>query len=281
MPGCHEWRSVWSLQERASFKWYNNRSSHAMSGTLYVVATPIGNLEDITLRALRVLREVDLIAAEDTRRTARLLTHHGISTRTISFHEHNARLRTPQLLAKLDSGISVALVTDAGTPGVSDPGVELIAACIQADIPVDPIPGVSAPLTAAVASGFPLDSLTIKGFAPHRSKDRKKFIRELARLNEAVTFFEAPHRIALTLAEMSDILGDRPIMVARELTKTHQEFRRGTASELLATLGTPKGEFTLVIGPAIRIDKPREIPADPDLHAEFGELAKSGRLSRR
>src|SRR5512143_446720 len=129
MPG-REWRSVWSLGERASFKWYNNRSLHAMSGTLYVVATPIGNLEDITLRALRVLREVAVIAAEDTRRTAKLLAHHGITTPTLSFHEHNARARIPQLVDRLAGGVSVAVVTDAGTPGVSDPGVELVSACI-------------------------------------------------------------------------------------------------------------------------------------------------------
>jgi 16S rRNA (cytidine1402-2'-O)-methyltransferase len=252
-----------------------------MSGTLYVVATPIGNLEDITLRALRVLREVDLIAAEDTRRTARLLTHHGISTRTISFHEHNARSRTPQLLEKLDSGTSVALVTDAGTPGVSDPGVELVTACVQAGIPVDPIPGVSAPLTAAVASGFPLDSLTIKGFVPSRSKDRREFIAEIAELHGAVTFFEAPHRIAETLVEMALQLGTRPIVVARELTKVHQEFRRGTAAELSEGLGTPKGEFTLVVGPAVPSDETVEMPADSDLRAEFGEMAKQVGFGRR
>ena len=252
-----------------------------MSGTLYVVATPIGNLEDITLRALRVLREVDLIAAEDTRRTSRLLTHHGISTRTISFHEHNARSRTPQLLDKLDSGASVALVTDAGTPGVSDPGVELVVACVQAGIAVDPVPGVSAPLTAAVASGFPLESLTIMGFAPSRSKDRKSFLSELAELDGAVTFFETPHRIADTLSEMIDILGDRPIMIGRELTKVHQEFRRGTASQLLAGLGTPKGEFTLVVGPSIGTDKTPEMPADSEISKEFGEIAKSGGFDRR
>lgn len=252
-----------------------------MSGTLYVVATPIGNLEDITLRALRVLREVDLIAAEDTRRTARLLAHHGISTRTTSFHEHNSRSRTPQLVAKLDSGSSVALVTDAGTPGVSDPGVELVAACIQGGIPVDPIPGVSAPLAAAVASGFPLDSLTIKGFAPYRSKDRKEFLCELAEEEGAVTFFEAPHRIRETLAAMAAILGNRPIVVARELTKVHQEFRRGTAAELLAGLGLPKGEFTLVVGPSARNPDRPEMPVDSDVSLEFGEVAKLPGVNRR
>ncbi len=252
-----------------------------MSGTLYVVATPIGNLEDITLRALRVLREVNLIAAEDTRRTARLLTHHGISTPTISFHEHNARSRTPQLLEKLDHGASVALVTDAGTPGVSDPGVELVAACILAGVSVDPIPGVSAPLTAAVGSGFPLNSLTIRGFAPYRSKDRNLFISELAGLEGAVTFFEAPHRIAETLSAMAQILGNRQIVLARELTKVHQEFKRGTASELLAGLGSPKGEFTVVVGPSIPDDETPELPSDSEVAREFGDMAKHSGLGRR
>src|SRR5262245_33944420 len=144
------------------------------AGTLFVVATPIGNLEDITLRALRVLREADVIAAEDTRRTARLLAQHGIATSTVSYHEHNSRSRIPQLLARLAAGEQVALVTDAGTPGVSDPGAELVKACIDTGIPVDPIPGASAVLTAAVASGFALDSLTLRGFPPTRSKDRSR-----------------------------------------------------------------------------------------------------------
>ena len=252
-----------------------------MFGTLYVVATPIGNLEDITLRALRVLREVDLIAAEDTRRTARLLMHHAISTPTISFHEHNARTRTPQLVAKLGSGKSVALVTDAGTPGVSDPGVELVAACIEAGIPIDPVPGVSAPLTAAVASGFPLDSLTILGFAPHRSKDRKLFLVRIAAQSGTVTFFEAPHRIADTLQEMVVVLGDRQIVVARELTKIHQEFRRGSASDVLAGMVTTKGEFTVVVGPEAQSAQELDLPPDADVVIEFGETAKSNGVGRR
>jgi 16S rRNA (cytidine1402-2'-O)-methyltransferase len=281
MPGRHGWRSVWSLEERASFEWYNNRSLHAMFGTLYVVATPIGNLEDITLRALRVLREVDLIAAEDTRRTARLLMHHAISTPTISFHEHNARTRTPQLIAKLGSGKSVALVTDAGTPGVSDPGVELVVACIEAGVPIDPVPGVSAPLTAAVASGFHLDSLTILGFAPHRSKDRKLFLEGIAAHHGTVTFFETPHRIADTLREMTNVLGNRQIVVARELTKVHQEFRRGSASEVLAGMVITKGEFTVVVGPEAQSTEAPELPSDADVALEFGEIAKNKALGRR
>ena len=149
-----------------------------MPGTLFVVATPLGNMEDVTFRALRVLREADLIAAEDTRRTARLLSHYAIATPSTSFHQHNVRARLPQLLSRLEAGNNIALVTDAGTPGVSDPGVELVNACVEARITVDPIPGPSAPLTAAVASGFPLIPLTILGFPPRRSKDRKNwFVR--------------------------------------------------------------------------------------------------------
>ena len=172
-----------------------------MPGTLHVVATPIGNLEDITLRALRVLREVNLIAAEDTRRTARLLTHHGISTPTLSFHEHNARGRIPQLLARLEAGDSIAIVTDAGTPGVSDPGAEIVQACVQAGIPVNPVPGASAPLTAVSASGFPATPLIVYGFAPSRSKDRSAFLKTISEAESTVTFFESPHRIITTLTD--------------------------------------------------------------------------------
>jgi 16S rRNA (cytidine1402-2'-O)-methyltransferase len=281
MPGRCEWRSVWSLEERASFKWYNNQSLHAMSGTLYVVATPIGNLEDITLRALRVLRQTELIAAEDTRRTARLLAHHGITTPSISFHTHNARSRIPHLLSKLSNGASIALVTDAGTPGVSDPGVELVAAAITAGIPIDPIPGVSAPLTAAVASGFALDSLTILGFAPSKVKGRREFLTRLSAIPGTITFFEAPHRIAATLSDMHNILGDRPIMLGRELTKVHQEFSRGTAADLLRTLAAPLGEFTIVVGPSAGAASSLELPADAAVAREFGEITEVSGLSRR
>src|SRR5687768_12742892 len=187
MP-IHTWRSVSQLGERSSSQWYNNLPSIAMSGTLFVVATPIGNLEDVTLRALRVLRTVDLIAAEDTRRTARLLAHHGISTPTLSFHQHNTRGRVPQLVARLQQGASVALVTDAGTPGVSDPGVELVQACVTAGIVVDPVPGVSAPLAAAIGSGFPVIPLTVLGFAPSRSKDRLRWLEEVSAIKNTVTF---------------------------------------------------------------------------------------------
>src|SRR5688572_26257188 len=239
MPG-HSCARLSSVRERASPDGtITTRSRHAcagvrpdMPGTLFVVATPIGNLEDITLRALRVLREVPLIAAEDTRRTARLLARHAVSTPTISFHEHNARSRLPRLIARLQRGESVALVTDAGTPGISDPGTELVQACIEAGIGVDPIPGASAPLAAAVASGFPLMPLTIFGFPPHRSKDRSNWFSAVSKTTTTVTFFEAPHRIAETLRTAASILGERPMVVARELTKVHQEFLRGTAADV-------------------------------------------------
>jgi 16S rRNA (cytidine1402-2'-O)-methyltransferase len=253
-----------------------------MPGTFFVVATPIGNLEDITLRALRILREVQVIAAEDTRRTARLLARHAISTPTVSFHEHNTRTRMPQLMARLQRGESVALVTDAGTPGISDPGTELVHACIEAGIAVDPIPGVSAPLAAAVASGFPLMPLTILGFPPTRSKDRSTWIETLYLINNTVTFFEAPHRIADLLRAIAPKLGDRPIMVARELTKLHQEFLHGTASQIATQLRSiPKGEFTVVVGPLTKTDQSACPPDDDRVAYEFGLLTESGAMTRR
>ena len=256
-----------------------------MPGTLFVVATPIGNLEDITLRALRVLREADLIAAEDTRRTARLLARHAITTPTVSFHEHNTRTALPKLISHLEEGRSVALVTDAGTPGISDPGVELVRACIEHGFPVEPIPGVSAALTAAVVSGFPLIPMTIAGFPPHRSKDRNSWLQALGDVKSTVTFFESPHRIEATLRGAASVLGNRPIMVGRELTKVHQEFLRGTASEVCERLQTTvKGEFTVVVGPVGRITKPNApeaVASDEAIAAEFGHVTDSGAISRR
>jgi 16S rRNA (cytidine1402-2'-O)-methyltransferase len=225
-----------------------------MSGTLFVVATPVGNMEDVTLRAIRVLREVDLIAAEDTRRTARLLRHYAIATPSISFHQHNIRMRLPHLISRLQGGKSIALVTDAGTPGVSDPGVELVDACIQAQIHVDSIPGPSAPLIAAVASGFPLIPLTIFGFPPLRLKDRKGWMSAVTATSHTFTFFESPHRIDRTLAELSAYLVERQITLARELTKLHQEFIRGSIPTVRERLTQHKGEMTVVVGPAKSIN---------------------------
>ena len=252
------------------------------AGTLFVVATPIGNLEDITLRALRVLREAHLIAAEDTRRTSKLLAHYGISTPLLSFHAHNAHQRMARLLAELAAGKSVALVTDAGTPGVSDPGVELVASCRAADIAVDPVPGASAPLAAALASGFPMSPLTILGFPPHRSSDRALWMETLAATPNTVTFFEAPHKIQRTLRDAGAKLGLRPIMVARELTKLHQECRFGTASELAEAFNAPKGEFTVVVSAEAIYSNINSLDyTDDQISDEFGHTTENTRLSRR
>jgi 16S rRNA (cytidine1402-2'-O)-methyltransferase len=251
-----------------------------MSGTLFVVATPIGNLEDITLRALRVLREVDLVAAEDTRRTAKLLTHYGISTPTVSFHEHNSRARLPGLIAKLESGLDIAVVSDAGTPGIADPGVALVRECRQRAIAVDPLPGACAPLAAAVASGFSMDPLKIHGFAPARSKDRQKWFKQLQTDSSTLVFFEAPHRILKTLSEIPDVFVDRPICVARELTKIHQQVLTGLASEIIGHLTNVKGEFTVVVGPAAPQDSTELMGSDESIFEEFCRMTDSG-IARR
>jgi 16S rRNA (cytidine1402-2'-O)-methyltransferase len=253
-----------------------------MSGTLYVVATPIGNLEDITLRALRVLREVNVIAAEDTRRTARLLSHHGITSRMVSFHEHNARSRVPRLIERLEAGESVAIVTDAGTPGVSDPGLELVQAAIGRGIAVDPIPGASAPLTALIASGFPLVPFTVFGFVPSRSKARLEWLEAVAKTAHTFSFFEAPHRIRKTLGEAHQLFGERPIVAARELTKLHQEFLRGTASELATRISEPRGEFTLIVGQVCKQQDNNDIQlTDAEVADEFWRITNNGACSRR
>jgi 16S rRNA (cytidine1402-2'-O)-methyltransferase len=275
----HDWRSNRGARIP---QWYNNLLSYLMSGTLYVVATPIGNLEDITLRALRVLREVAVIAAEDTRRTARLLASHAITTRTISFHEHNTRARLPQLVARLERGESIALVTDAGTPGVSDPGLELVQTCIERRIRVDPVPGASAPLTALIASGFPLVPFTIYGFAPNRAKDRTAWLSDIAKTDHTFSFFEAPHRIHATLSEAAVLFVNRPIMLGRELTKVHQEFIRGTALELVTQVSEPRGEFTVVVGPSANTSFNNEIAvSDEDVATEFWRITNNIACSRR
>ena len=252
-----------------------------MSGTLFVVATPIGNLEDITLRALRVLREVDLIAAEDTRRTAKLLTHHGISTRTVSFHAHNTKRRLPELLAQLRSACSIAIVSDAGTPGISDPGEELVRACVLEGIPVEPVPGVSAAIAAVVVSGFAVLPLTVLGFPPRRPKDRTSWISAISGVSNTVTFFESPRRIGNTLREASLIMGTRQIMVARELTKVHQEFLRGTCAELAERLAITKGEITVVISPIIKAVAGSGEVDERRVATEFWSMTIEGVAGRR
>jgi 16S rRNA (cytidine1402-2'-O)-methyltransferase len=217
-----------------------------MSGTLYVVATPIGNLEDITARALRVLREVSLIAAEDTRRTARLLARYAITTPTTSLHEHNERAKSSALIQRLLSGQTIALVSDAGTPTVSDPGARLIRAAIDSGVRVEAVPGPSATLAALAISGLSTETFTFLGFPPTRSNDRLEWFERARQIGGTVIFFEAPHRIIKTLSELYDFVGDVEILVGRELTKAHEESVRGPISDVLKRLGHPRGEFTVV-----------------------------------
>ena len=254
-----------------------------MAGILYVVATPIGNLEDVTLRALRVLRDVSVVAAEDTRRTARLLQHYSISTPTTSLHEHNERQKAPALLDRLIRGESVALVSDAGTPTVSDPGETLIAAAREADVRVEPVPGPSAVMAALAASGLPAREFTFLGFPPTRSKDRASWFARLLEERRLVIFFEAPHRILGTLTELARLMGgDAVIGVARELTKVHEELVVQPISEALRRFREPMGEFTLLVPPRTERSEEQERPPSQEvLAAELGDLTKNGRLKRR
>jgi 16S rRNA (cytidine1402-2'-O)-methyltransferase len=253
-----------------------------MAGILYVVATPIGNLEDVTLRALRILREVSLIAAEDTRRTARLLQHYSISTRTTSLHEHNEHEKSAQLIDRLKAGESIALVSDAGTPLVSDPGQTLVAAARAAGVRVESIPGASAVMAALASSGFPAQEFVFVGFPPSRSKDRKPWIVRIGLESRLVIFFEAPHRIRHTLAEMKEFLGpDRQAGIARELTKSHEELVIRPIAELLEYYQNPIGEFTVLLPPAEISKASVEAPSLVQLRSEFGELTNNGESTRR
>jgi 16S rRNA (cytidine1402-2'-O)-methyltransferase len=252
-----------------------------MPGTLYVVATPIGNLEDVTLRALRILREVSLIAAEDTRRTARLLQHYSISTRTTSLHEHNERSRTPSLIARLLAGESVALVSDAGTPIVSDPGTHLVAAAHTAGIRVEPIPGASAVVAALSASGLMQGEFVFAGFPPSRSKARHDWFSRLAEETRVIILYEAPHRIRATLDVMLEILGDRVILVARELTKAHEQLVVRPISEVLAGELVERGEFTIVVSVNQPINPAITAPSAAEMAREFGVLTNNEAMARR
>jgi 16S rRNA (cytidine1402-2'-O)-methyltransferase len=228
--------------------------SHLAGPALYLVGTPIGNLEDITLRAVRVLTEVDVIACEDTRQTQKLLNHYAIATRTTSYHEHNEMTRSAELVKEMQEGASVALVTDAGMPGISDPGYRLIALAIRHHLPVVPIPGASAFLAALVASGLPTDSFRFSGFLPAKRGERRAALEAVKSSPRTQVFYEAPHRVVESLADVVEVLGSRrQVVVAREVTKLHEEFLRGRASEVLENLKareTVKGEITLLIGKA-------------------------------
>jgi 16S rRNA (cytidine1402-2'-O)-methyltransferase len=221
-----------------------------LSGALYIVATPIGNLEDITLRALRVLKEVDLVAAEDTRRTRQLLTHYGIHKPLVSYHEHSRRGREDELLGKLREGKRIALVTDAGTPGISDPGEWLARRAIAAGVPLIPIPGPAAMAAALSVAGLPTEAFLFQGFAPSKAAARRKFLLALRERTETLIFYESPRRLRNFLEDALQVLGDRPVMVARELTKIHEELVRGTISAVLQKIGEAevRGEVTVVMG---------------------------------
>jgi 16S rRNA (cytidine1402-2'-O)-methyltransferase len=221
----------------------------ANSGTLYIVSTPIGNLEDITHRALRILKEVPLIAAEDTRRTRQLLSHYQIHTPLISYYEHNRFTRIPRIVDHLVSGQSLAVVTDAGTPGISDPAYRLVRAALEADCNIEAIPGASAVLTALVSSGLPTDRFIFEGFLPAK-KGRKQRLKRLLNEEATIIFFESPNRLLRTLKDILTHLGDRPAAIGRELTKLHEEIIRGKVSELIShfTTKAPRGEFVIMVG---------------------------------
>ncbi len=227
-------------------------SSRTLAPGLYLVATPIGNLEDITLRALRVLKQADVIACEDTRQTQKLLNHYSVTTRTTSYHEHNEMTRAAELVVDLEQGARIALVTDAGMPGISDPGFRLISLAIRHHVPVVPIPGASAFLAALVASGLPTDSFRFSGFLPAKAGQRRQILESIRESPRTQVFYEAPHRVKEALEDIVEVLGrQRHVVIAREVSKIHEEFLRGHAGDVLETLkarGDVKGEITLLIG---------------------------------
>jgi 16S rRNA (cytidine1402-2'-O)-methyltransferase len=255
--------------------------TEAGTGCLYLVATPIGNLEDITLRAVRILKEADVIACEDTRHTQKLLNHYGIKKDTVSYHEHNELTRSPELVIELEQGAKIALVSDAGTPGISDPGHRLVTLCLRHRIPVVPIPGPSALIAALAASGLPTEEFLFVGFLPARAGPRRKALDALKAESRTLIFYEAPHRVVETLADASEILGARPAVIAREVTKIHEEFLRGALSELLdsARKRAPRGEITLLIGPG----DPQMQRVDPSvsLKERVDQLEAEGGIDRK
>jgi 16S rRNA (cytidine1402-2'-O)-methyltransferase len=250
-------------------------------GTLYLVGTPIGNLEDITLRALRILEQTELVACEDTRQTQKLLNHFAIKTRLTSYHEHNERTKAAELVARLEQGASIALVSDAGMPAVSDPGYRLVRLCLEHKIKVVPVPGPTAVLPALVASGLPTHAFQFLGFAPGKRNLRRKFLEELGRYPATSIFFEAPHRIVDTVADLAELLGERPMALGREMTKIHEEFLRGSCTAVLEMLrGRPRlqGEITVLVAGAPEAVAPAA-NAQP-LRERVDRLIKERNLSR-
>jgi 16S rRNA (cytidine1402-2'-O)-methyltransferase len=219
------------------------------TGTLYLVATPIGNLEDMTFRAVRILRDVDVIAAEDTRHTRKLLTHFGIAARVYSYHEHNKHASGPELIRMLQEGRSIALVSDAGLPAISDPGYDLVVQAVQSDIPVVPVPGANAALSALIVSGLPTERFLFAGFLPRERKKLREELDRLGRVRATLVFYEAPHRLAKTLEAMREAWGDPPVAIVRELTKRHEEIVRGPLGECAELLRDREalGEYCLVV----------------------------------
>ena len=245
---------------------------------LYLVGTPIGNLEDITFRALRILKSVDLIAAEDTRHTGKLLHHYQITTPQVSYHQHNHHQRLPELLQHLHSGKSVALVSDAGMPSISDPGYELVKACVEAEIEIIPIPGVTALITALAASGLPTINFSFEGFLPTKPKARKAHLESLKDETRTLIFYESPHRLRQTLADFATVFGsERQIVLGRELTKIHEEFWRGTIDAAIALYREqrqPKGEYTLVVAGKEKTSK--IVLSEAEIKAELQQLLNQG-----
>lgn len=253
------------------------------AGCLYLVGTPIGNLEDITLRALRILKESDQIACEDTRHTQKLLTHYDIHKPLVSYHEHNEITRAPELVLAMEQGAKVSLVSDAGTPLVSDPGHRLVTLCVRHKIAIIPIPGPSALLAALSASGLPNEEFLFVGFLPNRTGERRRALEHLRIEDRTIIFYEAPHRIAETVADAKEILGDRPACLAREVTKLHEEFRRGKLSEISASLGErpARGEITLLIGPLDKTEPRLQADSAQSLAARVEELMHQAKLDRK
>ncbi len=244
-----------------------------MPGILYIVATPIGNLEDLTFRALRILKEVDLIAAEDTRHSRKLLDHYGISTAVTSYHEHNEKSKAPRLIEKMQSGERVALISDAGTPLLSDPGYRLVQEAIRAGIPVSPVPGPSALIAALSASGLPAESFAFEGFLPAKKRERREKLESLRAEPRTLVFYEAPHRLKESLEDIVAIFGNREMVLAREISKVHEEFLRGPGVDLIAQIvgREVRGELTLVIAGATA-----ETAASEEIAAEIRKLKDSG-----
>ncbi len=251
------------------------------AGKLYLVGTPIGNLEDMTLRAIRILKEVDLIACEDTRRTQQLLSHYGIKTRTISYHEHNELTRAPELIIEMEEGSRVALVSDAGMPVISDPGFRLVSLAIRHNIPVVPVPGASAFVAALAAAGLPVDMFRFLGFLPSKKLARRKVLEEMRGSRKTLVFYEAPHRVLDMLQDAKEILGDLPVVVAREVTKLHEEFLRGSVSEVLIRLKKKpvKGEITVLVGAQRR--RAAKVPPGRALRKEMERLMAEHGLDER